>query len=194
MEDMLTILKGCRNFDPRFQKLLYEKHRHFALKVVLRYVFNYEEAVEVVNDGFVKFFLQIDKFIMDDEALIEKRLTGWIKRIMINTSIDLLRRKMLLPEIGTLPDNTWDIKDEGASADHNTLYNELIKTIRRLPPVYRIIFNMHVLDGYMHMEIAEALDIPIGTCKSYLLRSKILLQKYLKHLDDMAPWTTQKTI
>jgi RNA polymerase sigma factor (sigma-70 family) len=194
LEDTITILKGCRNFDSRFQKILYEKYRHFALKVVLRYVFNYEEAVEVVNDGFVKFFLHIDKFTAEDESIIEQRLSGWIKRIMINTAIDLLRSKMLLPEIGTLPDNMWDVKDESSSADSITLYNELVRTIRRLPPVYRIIFNMHVLDGYMHMEIAEALDIPIGTCKSNLLRAKILLQKYLKQLEDMIPWNVQKTI
>jgi RNA polymerase sigma factor (sigma-70 family) len=194
LEDTPTILDGCRNFDPRLQKLLYERFRHFSLKIVLRYVFNYEEAVEVVNDGFVKFFLQIDKFIVEDESVIDTRLSGWIKRIMINTSIDLLRTKMLLPEIGCLPDNTWELKDESSNADQITLYNELIKIIRRLPPVYRIIFNMHVIDGYMHMEIAEALGIPVGTCKSNLLRAKKILQKYLKQFEDAIPWTSQKTI
>jgi RNA polymerase sigma factor (sigma-70 family) len=194
LEDTLTILNGCRNFNPRFQKILYEQYRQFALKVVLRYVFSYEEAVEVVNDGFVKFFLQIDKFIVEDQPAIDKRLAGWIKRIMINTAIDLLRSKMLLPEIGSLSDNLYEVKDDSSSADRITLYNELIGTIRRLPPIYRIIFNMHVIDGYMHVEIAEALGIPVGTCKSNLLRAKILLQKYLRQLEDMIPWTIQKTI
>jgi len=194
LEDTLTILNGCRNFDPRCQKLLYENYRHLALKVVLRYVFKYEEAIEVVNDGFVKFFVQIDKFKPENESMIDQRLTAWIKRIMINTAIDLLRSKMLLPEIGTLTDNTWDVKDESASADQKALYNDLIRTVRRLPPLYRVIFNMHVIDGYMHSEIAEALDIPIGTCKSNLQRAKVLLTKYLKQLETMIPCNIQKTI
>jgi RNA polymerase sigma factor (sigma-70 family) len=194
LEDTLTIVTGCRKFDPRYQKLLYEKYRHFALKIVFRYVFNYEEAVETVNDGFVKFFLQIDKFENGGEDLIEKRLPGWIKRIMINTSIDLLRSKMLLPEIGNISGEVWEVKDQNAESDKTALYNDLVRIVKNLPPIYRIIFNMHVIDGYMHFEIAETLGIPVNTCKSNLSRAKLLLQKYLKEAEAIMPWHTQKTI
>ncbi|MEO6453543.1 MAG: RNA polymerase sigma factor [Ginsengibacter sp.] len=194
MENTLTIINGCRNLDHKYQKILYEKYRRFALKIVFRYIYNYEEAVEVVNDGFVKFFLQIDKFIVEDESGIDYRLPAWIKRIMINTSIDLLRKKMLLPEIGNIPEGAWEVKDNTASADKITLYNDLIKVIKKLPPAYRIVFNMHVIDGYMHFEIAEALGIPVGTSKSNLLRAKVLLQNYLKEKEDLIPCSIQKTI
>ncbi len=82
------------------------------------------------------------------------------------------QKKMLLPEIGNIPDSAWEVKDKSDSADKITMYNDLIKVIKKLPPSYRIVFNMHVIDGYMHFEIAETLGIPVGTSKSHLLRQK----------------------
>lgn len=165
--------------------MLYENYRAFALKTVFRYIYNYEEALEATNDGFVKFFLSIDKFRCENDADVEKLLNGWIKRIMINTSIDLLRKKMLLPEIGGIPETVWDIKDKSASADQMIIYKELIKLVKKLPPSYRIVFNMHVIDGYTHIEIAETLGIPVGTSKSNLLRAKALMQKYLNQQEEL---------
>lgn len=185
MEKTLTIINGCREHNHKYQKILYERYRAYALKIVFRYIYNYEEALEVTNDGFVKFFLRIEKFRYENEADIEKLLTGWIKRIMINTSIDLLRKKMLLPEIGGIPDYVWDIKDKSASADQMTIYKDLIKLVKKLPPAYRIVFNMHVIDGYTHIEIADSLNIPVGTSKSNLLRAKALMQKYLNQKEEL---------
>ncbi len=185
MEKTLAIVNGCRENNHKYQKILYEKFRAFALKIVFRYIYNYEEALEVTNDGFVKFFLGIEKFRCEHEADIEKLLMGWIKRIMINTSIDLLRKKMLLPEIGGIPDYAWDIKDKSASADQMTIYKDLIMLVKKLPPAYRIVFNMQVIDGYTHLEIAEILGIPVGTSKSNLLRSKALMQKYLNQKEEL---------
>lgn len=154
---------------------------------MFRYIYNYEEAIEITNDGFVKFFLQIEKFKCENDADINKILPGWIKKIMINTSIDLLRKKMLLPEIGSIPDYVWDIKDKTASSDQNVIYKDLIKLVKKLPPSYRIVFNMHVIDGYTHFEIADSLEIPVGTSKSHLLRAKALLKNYLKEKEDLIP-------
>ncbi|MEP6584787.1 MAG: sigma-70 family RNA polymerase sigma factor [Ginsengibacter sp.] len=185
MERTLTIINGCREKQHKYQKILYENYRAFALKTVFRYIYNYEEAIEVTNDGFVKFFLSIDKFRCENEGDIEKLLTGWIKRIMVNTSIDLLRKKMLLPEIGGIPEYVWDVTDKNTSADQMTIYKDLIKLVKKLPPSYRIVFNMHVIDGYTHIEIAEILKIPIGTSKSSLLRARALMQKYLNQKEEL---------
>jgi len=179
LEQIQIIIKGCRQQQPKYQKILYEAYRAFALKTVFRYIYNYEEALEVTNDGFVKFFLRIETFRCDSEADSEKVLGGWIKKIMINTSIDLLRKKMLLPEIGGIPDQVWEVKDGSASADQQLIYKELISLVKKLPPVYRIVFNMHVVDGYTHIEIAEHLQIPVGTSKSHLMRARALMQNYL---------------
>ncbi len=185
MENTVTIINGCRENNHKYQKILYEKYRAFALKTVFRYIYNYEEALEVTNDGFVKFFLGIEKFRCENDADIEKLLNGWLKRILINTSIDLLRKKMLVPEIGGIPDCVWEIKDKSASADNMLIYKDLIKLVKKLPPSYRIVFNMHIIDGYTHIEIAETLAIPVGTSKSHLLRAKALMQKFLKQKEEL---------
>lgn len=104
---------------------------------------------------------------------------------MINTSIDLLRKKMLLPEIGGMPDYVWEIKDKSISGDQILIYKDLIKLVKKLPPVYRIVFNMYVIDGYTHIEIADSLKIPVGTSKSNLLRAKALMQKYLNQKEEL---------
>jgi RNA polymerase sigma factor (sigma-70 family) len=170
--------------------MLYDNYRAFALKTVFRYIYNYEEALEITNDGFVKFFLQIDKFKCENEADLERFLMGWIKRIMINTSIDLLRKKMLLPEIGGIAEDVWDMKDNGASSEQMVIYKDLILLIKKLPPPYRIVFNMHVIDGYTHTEIAEILKIPVGTSKSNLLRARGLMQNYLQQNEKLAACST----
>lgn len=185
MDKVITIIDGCRANDPKYQKILYETYYGFALKIVFRYIYKYEEAVEVTNDGFVKFFSRIENFKYDKEEHIEKLLGGWIRKIMINTSIDLLRKKMLLPEIGGIPDHVWNLKDRSQTADQLTIYKELIVLVKKLPPAYRIVFNMQVIDGYTHMEIAEKLGIPVNTSKSNLLRAKALMRKYLNEKEEL---------
>ncbi|MDP4283305.1 MAG: RNA polymerase sigma factor [Bacteroidota bacterium] len=183
---MVSIINGCREGNHKYQKILYERYHAFALKTVFRYIYNYEEALEVTNDGFVKVFLNIEKINYEKEADIIKIVSGWIKRIMINTSIDLLRKKMLLPEIGCIPDYVWKISDKSDSADQMIIYKDLIMLVKKLPPIYRIVFNMHVIDGYKHIEIAEILGIPVGTSKSNLMRAKILMQKFLNQKESLS--------
>lgn len=180
---MLVIINGCKARDEKCQKLLYESQRGFALKMVFRYIYNYEEALEVTNDGFVKFFLSIDSFRFEEEAALEKMVSGWLKRIMINTAIDLLRKKMFLPEIGGIAEQHMEIPQQEASADQKMVYKEIIQLVRKLPPQYRIVFNMYVIDGYSHLEIAEAINIPVSTSRSHLLRSRNLMSKYLNQTE-----------
>lgn len=185
MENTVTIISRCKENNHKYQKMFYDKYRGYALKIVFRYIYNYEEALEATNDGFVKLFVSIDRFSWESEADIDKLLIGWIKKIMINTSIDLLRKKMLLPEIGGIPDYVWDIRDESSAADKIAVYKDLIMLVKKLPPAYRIVFNMHVIDGYTHIEIAEILEIPVGTSKSNLLRAKALMKKYLNQKEEL---------
>lgn len=186
LEKTVTIINGCRNSNPKYQKILYDQYRGLALKIVFRYIYHYEEALEVTNDGFVKFFSNIDKFRCDTEADARKMLIGWLKRIMINTAIDLLRKKMLLPEIGGIPDHVWEIKDDAAAPDKLMIYKDLITLVKKLPPSLRIVFNMYVVDGYTHIEIADILNIPVGTSKSNLLRARTLMKKYLDQKQEIA--------
>ena len=184
MENTITIINGCRQGNHKYQKILYEQYRGTALKTVFRYIYNYEEAIEITNDGFVKFFLSIDKFKCEDRANVENVFTAWLRRIMINTAIDLLRKKMLLPEIGGIPDSLLDYQGT-SSSDQMLIYKDLIKIIKSLPPSYRIVFNMFIIDGYSHLEIADILNIPVSTSRSNLLRSKVLIQKYLQKTETL---------
>ncbi len=184
LDSIIILIEGCKNNEHCFQKAAYERYYMFALKVVFRYIYTMEDAVEVVNDGFVKFFLHIDRFRYNTATDAEKLLPGYLKKIMVNTAIDLLRKKMLLPEIGGIPDQVWEIKDKEPDAEQKLLYKDLMKLVKKLPTVYRLVFNMHVIDGYSHVEIADKLNIPVGTSKSNLMRAKALVVKYINQMEE----------
>ena len=104
---------------------------------------------------------------------------GWMKRILVNTAIDELRRNHLTPEIGELSDYAWQQSDNSQKADQKILYKELIDHVRKLPPSYRAVFNMYVIDGFSHQEIADQLGVSVGTCKSNLSKAREHLKKIL---------------
>lgn len=183
MENIREIIQGCNARDHKYQKILYERYFGFALKTVFRYIYRYEKAVDVVNDAFVKLFAGISKFKID-EADVEKVWMGWMKRIMINAAIDELRKGNMLPEIGSIPGWVWDVPDNSQDTGRLLFYKDLIALIRGLPPAYRAVFNLHVIDGYSHIEIAEMLNIAVGTSKSNLSRARELLQKSIKKMED----------
>ena len=153
---------------------------------MFRYVYRYEKAVDVVNDGFVKIFRNMSRFVTDDPDHIEQRFMGWMKKIMINSAIDELRRNSMLAEIGGIPDQVWEVADHSHSPDHLLLYKELMMVVKQLPPAYRAVFNMVVIDGMTHHEVADLLDISVGTSKSNLSRARVLLQKHIRDLEASA--------
>ncbi|MEX6688652.1 RNA polymerase sigma factor [Danxiaibacter flavus] len=186
MEDLVHIVNGCINNEHKYQKLLYERFYGYALKVVFRYIYRYEKAVDTANDGFVKIFRNFNHFEYSNNGDLERMLMGWMKKIMINTAIDELRKTNLVPEIRGLEDHAWDVQDSTPSAEQQLLYKELISQLRNLSPAYRVVFNMAVIDGYSHQEIADALGISAGTSKSNLFKAKAQLQKILnKQNTDM---------
>jgi len=184
LESLNRILTGCLNREHKYQKMLYEKYYGFALKTVFRYIYRYDKAVDTVNDGFIKFFTKIVQFKPGTEVDTAKMLMGYLKRLMINTAIDELRRGKMTPEIGGISDDVWDIPDNSENAEQLILYKELIVLIKELAPQYRSVFNLYVIDGYNHMEIANLLNIPVGTSKSCLSRARTLLQNNIKKTED----------
>lgn len=184
MENTRQIIQGCIANDRRCQKLLYEQFKGYALKIVFRYIYRYERAIDVVNDGFVKVFKNFSGFKAGNEADTEKIVMGWLKRIMINTAIDELRKGKMLPEIGGIPDYVWETVDNSADADQLLLYKDLIILVKELPPAYRTVFNLYVIDGYTHSEIGDLLKIAIGTSKSNLSKARQLLQQNIKKMEE----------
>ena len=180
MNLQLTIANCIKN-DHRDQKALYEKYYGYCLKTVFRYIYHYDKAVDAVNDGFVKIFRNIGKFQYNDVENLEMMLMGWMRTIMVNTAIDFLRKNNFVPEIGDISESVWMQEDRSQSAEQALLYKELIKEIKKLPPAYRAVFNMYVIDGYNHQEIATQLGIAVGTSKSNLSKARVYLQKILKN-------------
>lgn len=179
MTDIVTIIKGCAENDARCQKMLYDKYLSFALKTAFRYVHSYDNAAHAANDAFVKMFRAFKTYEIRDRNNVEAMLLGWMKRIVINTSIDFMLRESLVPEHIALPEEASNKKDTGTTGEHNMAYKELINLVRKLSPAYRVVFNLHVIDGYTHPEIAKMLGISVGTSKSNLAKAKTFLQKYL---------------
>ena len=90
----------------------------------------------------------------------------------------------MLPEIGGIPEFVWEIKDNSQDADQLLLYKDIIILIKELPPACRVVFNLYVIDGYTHIEIADMIKIPIGTSKSSLSRARVLLQNSIKKMEE----------
>lgn len=168
------------------QKLLYERYYVYAFKIAFRYIYRYDRVADVVNDSFVKLFRHIHSFVSAGDKDLEPRLMAWIKKIVVNTAIDELRRNKLIPEIGNIPESCWEEKSNSNQADNPILYKELITQVKSLPPSYGAVFNMYVIDGYSHLEIAKLLDISVGASKSYLYKAKTGLKKLISKEDVFA--------
>lgn len=178
--DLQHIITNCIQNDQREMKVLYEKYYGYCLKTVFRYIYHYDKAVDVVNDGFVKIFRNLKNFKFNEVENLEMMLMGWMRMIMVNTAIDCLRKNNFSPEIGEISEHVWAQEDKSQSAEQAILYKELIKEIKKLPPAYRAVFNMYVIDGFNHQEIAATLGIAVGTSKSNLSKARVFLQKVLK--------------
>jgi RNA polymerase sigma factor (sigma-70 family) len=181
--NLTQTIANCLQNNHREQRALYEKYYGYCLKTVFRYIYHYDKAVDVVNDGFVKIFRNLHKFEAKDVENLEMMLMGWMRTIMVNTAIDQLRKNNFLPEIGDISDHVWVEQDRSNAPDQALLYKELVREIKKLPPAYRTVFNMYVIDGFNHQEIADRLGIAVGTSKSNLSKARAHLQKIIKNND-----------
>ena len=179
MEKLLHIITGCAQQDRQCQQMLYDQYYGLCLKIAFRYVNTYEQAVEVTHDGFLKMFRNFSRFEVRDKDKLEMLLIGWIRRVVINAAIDYMRREMNNQQTHAIPEHIWEHKDDGQSSDNSLLYKELMCLVKELPPAYRMVFNLHVIEGYSHPEIAKMLGITTGTSKSNLSKARAHLQKAL---------------
>jgi RNA polymerase sigma-70 factor (ECF subfamily) len=158
---------------------LYEKFYRFALKIAFRYIDDYNDALTITNDAFIKLFRNLKQFeLTTDPNILEPRFFGWFKKIVINTSLDYLKKENRQMTFENIDDTqVWDLSETSELADSKLLYKELIGFLKELPPSYNRVFNLYVIDGYSHAEIAGLLNISIGTSKSNLFKAKEILQK-----------------
>ncbi|GAB3986873.1 RNA polymerase sigma factor [Spirosoma daeguense] len=147
------------------------------MSVCLRYAPTRESALEVLNDGFLKVFTRLDQY---NPA---QPFKGWLRRIMINAAVDHYRQevKHYHQENVDYVENT--AATETADAFSQLAHEDLLALVQRLSPAYRLVFNLYVLDGFTHEEIASQLGISIGASKSNLARARENLRLLLKQIN-----------
>lgn len=163
------IIQGCIVGDRTAQKALYTTYSPKMFAVCLRYAKDYHNAEDILQDGFIKVFRYIANFRK------EGSFEGWLRRIFVNTAIEHLRKSVHLYSIVDQEDKPIDIVDESIYdvLDHQ----DLLDMVQSLSPGYRTVFNLYVIEGYTHKDIADLLGISEGTSKSQLARARTLLQK-----------------
>ena len=178
-QEISDIVYGCIKLDRESQKKFYNYFYGYAMAICMRYAPNNDDAMEIINDGFLKVFNKLDSFQAryDD---IEGSLKGWIKRIMLNTAIDHFRKNNKYLVNMDVGDNLYNLAYEEENSLDKMSYDEIYKIIQRLSPMYRTVFNLYIIDGFKHEEIARQLNISVGTSKSNLAKAKINIQKMMQ--------------
>ncbi|AMR34404.1 RNA polymerase subunit sigma-24 [Mucilaginibacter sp. PAMC 26640] len=170
-KELLHLLTGCLKSDRVSQKLLYKAFYGYAMAICLRYANNRYEAAEILNQGFLKVFTNLNRYENN------KPFKAWLARIMINTSIDHYRSNLKTARTDDI-ENAHHLSDDNF-ADKNLSYNELVAIVQQLSPAYRAVFNLYAIEGYTHEEIGDLLDISIGTSKSNLHKAREKLKKII---------------
>lgn len=172
METEAQLIEACLRNDRNAQRKLYNAYAGRMLVVCMRYVQNQAEAEDILQEGFIKIFQNLDKF------RAESTLGSWIKRIVINTTINQIRSQKHFQDMDDVQEYENQVSDNlsGIEAIH---FQELIEMIQKLPKGCRTVFNLFAVEGYKHHEIAQMLNITEGTSKSQYSRAKTILQGIL---------------
>ena len=177
------LIEGCINGSRKAQEDVFNAMYRRLLGVCARYAKDDDDAKDILQNGFIKVFKSIENYKGDGS------FEGWIKRIVINTAIDSYRRKKVKPVVvdSELTDRVGtNMEDE---VEDDSIYQKIpikvvLDSVQKLSPAYRTVFNLYVLEGYNHNEIAEMLEIGVGTSKSNLSKARLNLRKMLKPLVD----------
>lgn len=169
--ELHRLIDGCKKRDRQSQQMLYQELYEFAMKICLRYAGNRYEASEVLNEGFFKALTNIEKY---DKT---RPFKPWLSRIMYNASIDYYRTNLKESQMEDM--EKADNMAVEAIIERKLEYEDLLKMVQSLSPVYRMVFNLFAIDGYSHEEIAEMLGISTGTSRSNLHKARQRLQQML---------------
>jgi RNA polymerase sigma-70 factor (ECF subfamily) len=158
------------------QRELYNRFASKMYGVCLRYAGNAEEAEDILQEGFIKVFNKMGSFRR------EGSFEGWIRRIFVNTAIEHFRKKVHLQPITEYEEAT--VEGQYLSVLDSLAEKDIVQLVQQLSPGYRTVFNMYVVEGYTHKQIAEILGISEGTSKSQLSRAKLILQDLVRQFID----------
>ena len=167
------LIEQCKKGDQRSQLVLYDNYCHAMFNVAFRYLKNEEEAKDVMQESFLKAFSKLDSFV-------ERMSFGaWLKRIIINQCIDVMKQKKLKTvSIENIPLEIID--DDNWSFDTTITKEQIIDSIENIPKKYSLVLMLYLIEGYDHTEISEILNIAIKTSRTQLRRGKLMLREKLK--------------
>jgi RNA polymerase sigma factor (sigma-70 family) len=179
-QELSKLIEGCRAGERACQNRIYKHFYGYALSVCGRYAATSEEAKEVLNDAFFKIFTKIDRY----DSLYSFK--GWLHRIVVNTSIDRYRSRQKQPMTEEISQaQSVEIETEVVE---NLTREEILKMVQHLPPAYRTVFNLFVVEGYSHPEIGELLGITEGASKSNLSKARAKLKLMLTTNSNEIVW------
>lgn len=178
-KQLQQLIKGCLEGDRKAQQAVY-KLLYGKMKVVcMRYTRDTDQALDVLQEGFIKVFQNMERY--SGAGSFE----GWVRRIMVNLSIDRFRKQkndlLLLNGSMSIEDYEDEVEDEPEveSVDYDFTPEQILEAMQHLSPAYKTVFNLYVFENYTHQDIAEALSISIGTSKSNFAKAKRNMKKIL---------------
>jgi RNA polymerase sigma factor (sigma-70 family) len=176
LDNLEQLIGDCMSGRRPAQNRIYEIFAPRMLTVCMRYANDREEAEEILQEGFIKVFTHIFQFRK------EGSFEGWVRRIVVNAALQRFREKARMFPVISLHEELV-VKASGNETYANIGYKDLLELVQKLPPAYRLVFNLYVFEGMKHREIAEALKISEGTSKSNLYDARLILQREIMKLD-----------
>lgn len=171
MKSEAELIKGCLKGKRRAQHAFYKQFAGKMMAVCMRYARDRAEAEDILQDGFVKIFTKLDQY--NHKGALE----GWVRRIIVNTALEHLRKQRL-----DFSDDEYaylSYSSDDFNIDKQLNADDLMAMVQNLSPGYRVVFNLYAIEGFSHKEIAEKLNISAGTSKSQLARARKILQDKL---------------
>ena len=172
---LAEVVENCLQGKENAMKKFYEHFQGFALSVCMSYCENRDDALEIMNDGFLKVFKNLDKI----ENI--ERIKPWLRRIMVNVAIDHFR-KNAKKQSAQLPENIADPNYGDASVYAKLSSEDIMRAVQNLPTNYRMVFNLYAVEGYSHKEIGEMLKIAESTSRANLSLANGMLRERLKKI------------
>jgi RNA polymerase sigma-70 factor, ECF subfamily len=177
------IIAGCRKKNRAIQEHLYKTYYSMFLKVCARYAKSMQDAEQLLNDGFLKVFTQVDNYKNTGS------FGGWMQRIMVNTCLDYLRggslKEEMIMHVNSIPaeESNISVTNEGLEKME---FKELLHIIQSLPTMTRTVFNLFVFEGFNHKEISEQLTISEGTSHWHVHQARNMLQKKIRNSEQQS--------
>ena len=174
--DEQQIIDGCVRGESWAQKKVYEQYSSAMMSLCVRYVSDRETAKDLLQDGFIKIFTKTDLYSGTGSFV------GWMRRIFVTTALEYLRRNDALKQSTSIEEYDNIIENEDITVLDKISADDLMSCIAQLSDGYRTVFNLYVIEGYSHLEIAKMLNVSENTSRSQFMRARQILQKNVQLL------------